>query len=87
MRKMAVSLVIAIVLSLTSASATLASDQPIGRCPDGFELHPAMEHDDEHGHQHVGTEVDRNGDRWICVKHVGVDEDIHVHIDNDAALP
>lgn len=66
--------------------AVPASEDPVGRCPGNFELHPAMQHDDEHGHQHVGTHEDRNGDGWICVKHVGPDDNIHVHTDNNAAL-
>ncbi|MBI5031024.1 MAG: hypothetical protein HZB51_10890 [Chloroflexi bacterium] len=77
-----------VVLVLLAAIAPIASAQgkPIGSCRDGFELHPAMDHDDQHEHHHIGTETDQNGDGWICVKHVGVDENNHVHIDNQAAL-
>lgn len=64
-----------------------ASD-PIGGCPDGFSLHPAMDHDDHHGdHLRVGTDTDSNGDGWICARHVAQDGTIHVHIDNYAQKP
>lgn len=55
-----------------------------GACPNGFHGHKAGEGHEHggHGHLHVGTAVDRNGDGWICVKHVSNDGDIHVHIDN-----
>lgn len=55
-----------------------------GACPNGFHLHDASEGHEhgDHGHRHVGTAVDRNGDGWICVEHVSKDGSIHVHIDN-----
>jgi len=42
----------------------------------------AMEHDMHH-HQHVGTDTDLNGDGFICMKPVTLDENIHVHVDNN----
>jgi hypothetical protein len=61
---------------------------PIGGCVQGFHLHALMDHDDhaDHMHQHVGSDKDQNGDGYICVKHVGVDGNIHIHIDNDIPL-
>jgi hypothetical protein len=32
---------------------------------------------------HAGTDADRNGDGFICVKHATPNENIHVHIDNN----
>jgi hypothetical protein len=53
-------------------------------CPPGF--HPHTEGDmHEDGHQHVGLAmdaVDRNQNGVICVKHVGANGGIHVHIDD-----
>ncbi|MBI5303537.1 MAG: hypothetical protein HY868_15490 [Chloroflexi bacterium] len=63
-----------------------ADGDPIGRCPDGFQLHLAMHHDDHHEHHHIGTATDQNGDGWICFKHVGAADNNHVHTDNHAAL-
>ena len=74
-------------LTVTSVASTLASTPLKGGCPDGFALHAAHDHDEHHGHQHVGTDTDRNGDGWICAKHVSDEGDIHVHIDNNAAVP
>ena len=73
-------------LSLTSATNIWADTPLKGGCPGTFELHSAEPHDHHHGHKHVGTSTDLNGDGWICVKHVASDG-VHVHIDNNAALP
>ena len=77
---------LALFLALTNVTSTWADPLPVGRCPDQFELHLAADHDDHHSHHHAGTDTDRNGDGWICVKHVGADDQIHVHTDNNAAL-
>lgn len=78
--------VLVILLSLSAVAVTSASGDPVGSCPNSFQPHPVVNHDDHHGHQHVGSDTDRNGDGWICVKHVSVDGDIHVHIDNNARV-
>lgn len=53
-------------------------------CPPAFQTHTEGDmHGD--GHQHVGLAmdaVDKNGNGVICVKHVGRDGNIHVHIDD-----
>ena len=53
-------------------------------CPPAFHVHTEGDmHAD--GHQHVGLAmdaVDKNGNGVICVKHVGRDGSIHVHIDD-----
>ena len=75
-----------LILMLTTVAITAVSAaDPVGRCPDGFELHLATDHDDHHEHHHVGTHADRNGDGWICVSHVGSAETNHVHTDNNAS--
>jgi hypothetical protein len=78
-RTLYVFLIVGLLLSV--AAAVSAG----GGCPDGFELHPAMDHDGDHEqpHHHIGTDTDLNGDGQICVKHLS--DTIHVHIDNNAA--
>lgn len=53
-------------------------------CPPAFDTQTEGDmHGD--GHQHVGLAmdaVDKNGNGVICVKHVGHNGDIHVHIDD-----
>jgi hypothetical protein len=81
MKKVILLVVVVSLLALVLAVAVSAGG-PNSNCPPVFELHEAMNHDDEHEHKHAGTSADKNGDGWICVKHVT--EDIHVHIDNNA---
>jgi hypothetical protein len=76
-----------LLLMLALATTSSAADEPVGGCLDGFQLHPAMQHDEDHGHLHVGTDTDINGDGFVCAKHVSVDGNIHVHIDNNTPLP
>lgn len=78
-------LVLVMLFSLIMVAVASASHgvDPIGLCPIGFQLHHAADHDDHHGHRLVGTATDRNGDGRICVKHVSVDRNIHVHVDNN----
>jgi hypothetical protein len=73
-------------LALTSAPTAWADTQPVGGCPNTFDLHRAADHDEHHEHKHVGTATDHNGDGWICVKHLANGK-IHVHVDNNAAVP
>ena len=74
------------ILGSFSVSLASAESDPAGSCPDSFELHMVMPHED-HGHNHVGTETDLNGDGWLCAKVVGANEINHVHIDNNIPLP
>jgi len=62
---------------------------PIAGCPDNYELHHAMDHDDHHEgeHLHVGSDTDLNGDGWLCVKHFSASGGVHVHMDNWVPLP
>lgn len=87
MRRLIALLLLGTLLSLGMGTVALANGDPIGGCPDQFELQDAMHHDDHHGHQHVGTNTDRNADGWLCVKHVSADGNIHVHVDNNVRLP
>ena len=82
-------LLVVLVLALSTISFVSANGDPVGGCPDNFQLHVAMDHNDEHNgqHKHVGNDRDLNGDGWICGKHVGADGSVHVHIDNNVPLP
>ena len=61
---------------------------PIAGCPRGYSLvHADHTHEGEHMHHHIGTDVDRNGDGWICERHVGSAQNNHVHFDNYVPLP
>ena len=76
-------LVLLLTLSLVPLVAAEGSE-PVGGCPPNWHLHEPMHDGSAHpDHRHVGTESDRNGDGWICGKHVGVDGSIHVHTDNN----
>ena len=87
MKKLILRMLIMLSLSLFVVAPASASGDPVGGCPKSFERHEAMPHDDHHEHRHVGADTDRNGDGWLCVKHVSVDGSIHVHIDNNIPLP
>lgn len=78
LKKLVFVLIMAVLLSQFATSVVFAS----GNCPPGFALKESMHHDDHH-HHHVGTSVDKNGDGYICVKHVTPSEMIHVHTDNN----
>lgn len=81
-------LIVALTLLFT-ASLVGASGDPVGGCPNSFELHMMMDghHDHMGQHKHVGNDRDFNGDGWICGKHVGANGSVHVHIDNNVPLP
>lgn len=73
-------LIVTLLVSMFLTSTVLAD----GNCPPGFMLHMAHEHDEHHaGHLHAGTDADRNGDGFICVKHATPSQNVHVHIDNN----
>lgn len=85
MKKRILLFILLTILSLFLASAAFAEPEaPVGSCPNGFHLHPFMEHHDGE-HQHIGVERDLNGDGWTCAKHVT--EELHVHVDNMLPLP
>ena len=77
---------VSLMLVLSVVGSASAAGNPVGGCPDSFDLHMVMTHE-EHGHRHVGTETDLNGDGWICAKVVGATGKNHVHIDNNIPLP
>lgn len=89
MKKWIVVLLLTVVLILSTVSFATASSDPVGGCPNSFNLHVAMDHKHDHGgqHKHVGNDRDLNGDGWICGKHVGKNGSVHVHIDNNIPLP
>ena len=69
-----------------SSASVLGAGEVAGSCPDGFALHPAGPCGCDHqsgSHMHAGTSVDRNGDGFICMKHVSSGGRVHVHIDNN----
>lgn len=85
---MTTTLRILLAVPLVGLAIALAQPEPPERaCPDAFHLHEAAGHHGhgDHPHHHVGTDIDRNGDGWICVKHVSRDGSVHVHIDNNPA--
>ena len=85
MKKIAVVLVLSLLITLLVGGTALADHgEPVGGCPDGFQLHHIEDHDhSDHPHQHVGNDIDQNGDGYLCVKHVEPNDSIHVHIDNN----
>jgi hypothetical protein len=89
MKRWPVLLLITIILAFSAISSVTASGDPVGACPNSFHLHEAMDHDHNHNgqHKHVGNDRDLNDDGWICGKHVGANDSVHVHIDNNLPLP
>jgi hypothetical protein len=88
-KKLNLILAIVMLLSLLLATAVSAEElqEPVGGCPDSFELMMMHDHDgDEHMHHHVGNDKDQNGDGWLCMKYVGRDGKNHVHTDNNVPL-
>jgi len=81
-KKLLFAILLVILLSQFAVVNVLAAGEPIGSCAPGFTLMMAMDHDVHH-HQHVGIDTDRNGDGWICMKHLTPTEKIHLHIDNN----
>jgi len=89
MKKFLSALSFVVLVALILSTAVFAQDNaPVGGCPDGFHLHHVMDHDNHigHMHQHVGSAADQNGDGYLCVSHVSVNGNIHVHIDNNVPL-
>ena len=71
-----------LLLSQFSVPTVFAAGEPSGGCAPGFTLEMVMEHD-IHQHQHVGTDADKNGDGYICMKPVTPSGKVHVHADNN----
>ncbi len=81
-KKLIFALLLVMFISQSAVSTVFAADEPTGRCAPGFTLEMAMEHDNHH-HRHVGTDADKNGDGYICMKAVTPGGKIHVHVDNN----
>jgi hypothetical protein len=81
-KKFSFAFLLAMFLSQFVISTAFAADEPAGGCAPGFTLEMAMDHDDHH-HRHVGTDSDKNGDGYICMKPATPSGKIHVHVDNN----
>lgn len=83
-KKLVLTLMLVMLISQFVVTSAVAADGPVGSCSPAFTLEEAVPHDHHHHpHQHVGTSTDKNGDGFICIKHVTSEEKIHVHVDND----
>ncbi len=80
--KLAFALMLVVLLSQFAVPTVFAMGAPVGNCAPGFTLEMAMVHDDHH-HSHVGTDTDKNGDGYICMKPATPSGKIHVHVDNN----
>ena len=93
MKKLFFVLTVVMLLSLgLPFVASAGNDGPRG-CPnEEFMLHEVSDHDQHHDgnnhmHRHIGLrvgEIDKNGDGYICVKHLP--DNKHLHIDNNKPL-
>ena len=81
-KKLIFALLLVVFLSQFAVPSALAADGPSGGCAPGFTLEMVMVHDNHH-HRHVGTDTDKNGDGYICMKPVTPSGKIHVHVDNN----
>lgn len=82
-------LLLVALFSLAMATTAFAGgNEPVGDCPNGFNLHMPMDHvnHSDHMHQHVGNDSDQCGDGYVCGKHVVLDGKIRVHTDNTLPL-
>jgi len=88
MKKILIVTIIVLLLSVVMISIVAADDGPQGDCPPNWNRHMVSEHNHaSHGdHHHVGNDTDRNGDGYICGKHVGKDGKNHVHTDNNIRI-
>jgi hypothetical protein len=84
-KKLIFALLLVVLLSQFAVPSVFAAVEPSGRCAPGFTLEMAMDHDNHH-HSHVGTDADKNGDGYICMKPVTPSGKIHVHVDNNLPL-
>ena len=81
-KKLAFALMLVVLLSQFAVPTVFAMGAPTGNCAPSFTLEMAMAHDNHH-HRHVGTDTDKNGDGYICMKPVTPSGKIHVHVDNN----
>ena len=81
-KKLIFALLLVVLLSQFAVATVFAAGEPAGSCAPGFTLVTAME-EDEHHHQHVGTDTDLNADGNICMMPVTPDGKVHVHVDNN----
>jgi uncharacterized protein YcsI (UPF0317 family) len=81
-KKLIFALSLVVLLSQFAIASVYAADEPSGRCAPSFTLEMVMVHDNHH-HRHVGTDTDKNGDGYICMKPVTPSGKIHVHVDNN----
>ncbi len=82
-----ISILFLLILALTLfavPSAKAETTQPVGSCPNGFQLMQVMQHDDME-HTHIGVTVDLNQDGWLCMKEAT--PTLHVHVDDSLPLP
>lgn len=80
MKKLMAGLMLVSLLWLGGGQAVLAENgEPVGGCPPSFKLHHV--HGGEHWHDHIGSDYDKNGDGYLCVKHPA--DKHHLHVDNN----
>ena len=82
-KKLIFAFLLVVLLSQFAVPSAFAEGEPSGNCVPGFTLEMAMVHDNNHHHRHVGTDADKNGDGYICMKPVTPSGKIHVHVDNN----
>ena len=85
MKKILLVTIIVLLLSVAMIGVVAADEGPQGGCPPNWQLHMVSDHnhDGQGDHHHIGNDSDRNGDGYICGKHVGSGGKNHVHIDNN----
>ncbi len=81
-KKILFAFLLVVLLSQFAVPTVFAAGESSGRCAQGFTLEMAMVHNNHH-HRHVGTDADKNGDGYICMKPVTPSGKIHVHVDNN----
>ncbi len=81
-------MIVVLLLPFTAASVFAHEGEPLGGCPDVFELHHMMDHGDptDPMHNHIGSDADLNDDGYLCMKHVGLNGSNHLHVDNNLPL-
>lgn len=80
MKQVIAGLMLVIFLGISSSQVALAEHgEPVAGCAPGFELHHV--HEGEPMHDHIGSDYDRNGDGYLCMKHPA--DKHHLHIDNN----
>ena len=85
MKKLYLLLLVTLLVSLFLATTAFASQgDPLGSCPTSFELHNIMDHTGDPMHTHIGSDMDLNGDGYICMKMLP--NDLHLHVDDSLPL-